>query len=337
MRPPVRFAHSGDVAIAYTHVGEGPIDLLYLSTLNNLDLTWENPLYAGFLQRIAEHARLIALDRRGQGISDRLSPKDIPLLEDNVDDVIAVLDAVGSERAVLMGGSDLGALCTLLAASYPERVAGLILFAANPCGEQAFDYPWQWSGADWDAYLDDMRRNWGTRRFAADNLPLFCPSLAGDEQQLEWFERFLRGTASGNVQLAIENVMRRIDVRPLLPSIGVPTLVMHRVDDRIEDVGASRYLAQAIRGARYVELEGATTSPGRARRSPCSPRSSASSPGWRTSRPPRPTACSQPSCSRTSSTRPPTPRRSATGSGAPRGSRTTGSSAGISPASGARR
>jgi pimeloyl-ACP methyl ester carboxylesterase len=98
MRPPVRFAHSGDVAIAYTHVGEGPIDLLYLSTLNNLDLTWENPLYAGFLQRIAEHARLIALDRRGQGISDRLSPKDIPLLEDTVDDVIAVLDAVGSER-----------------------------------------------------------------------------------------------------------------------------------------------------------------------------------------------------------------------------------------------
>jgi pimeloyl-ACP methyl ester carboxylesterase len=256
MRPPVRFAHSGDVAIAYTHVGEGPIDLLYLSTLNNLDLTWENPLYAGFLRRIAEHARLIALDRRGQGISDRLSPKDIPLLEDNVDDVIAVLDAVGSERAVLMGGSDLGALCTLLAASYPERVAGLILFAANPCGEQALDYPWQWSGADWDAYLDDMRRNWGTRQFAADNLPLFCPSLAGDEQQLEWFERFLRGTASGNVQLAIENVMRRIDVRPLLPSIGVPTLVMHRVDDRVEDVGASRYLAQAIRGARYVELEG---------------------------------------------------------------------------------
>lgn len=255
--PEIRFALNGDVAIGYAVVSDGPIDLLYVSTFSNLDLIWESPLFARFLQGLGSNTRLIVFDRRGQGVSDRLSPSDIPLLEDNVDDVIAVLDAVGSRRAVLMGGSDTGALCLMLAAAYPERVAGLVLFAAAAVGVQAPDYPWQWSDGEWSEYLDEVRASWGTRQYAENNLPLFCPSLVGDAKQLDWFERFLRGTASRNVQVAIENVMRQMDVRSLLPTIGVPTLVMHRVDDKVEDVGASRYLAGAISGAEYVEFEGA--------------------------------------------------------------------------------
>jgi pimeloyl-ACP methyl ester carboxylesterase len=237
-------------------IGEGPVDILYLFTFSNLDLIFENPLYARFLESIAGYARLILVDRRGQGVSDRLSPHDIPLLEDNVDDMLAVLEAAGSERAVLMGGSDTGALCAVLAASYPERVSGLVLFAPAARGTKAPDYPWTWTEEEWNDYLDDVRERWGTRAFAEEQLGFFCPSLTGDDGQLEWFERFVRGTASANVELAIEDVYRELDVRSLLPTINVPTLIMHRVDDRIEDVGGSRYMAGAIRRARFVELSG---------------------------------------------------------------------------------
>jgi pimeloyl-ACP methyl ester carboxylesterase len=254
--PQVSFARNGEVTIAYTVVSEGPVDLLYVSTFSNLDLIWESPLFARFLHGLGSSTRLIVMDRRGQGVSDRLSPDDIPLLEDNVDDVIAVLDAAGSRRAVLMGGSDTAALCMMLAATYPQRVSALVLFAPAAVGVQAPDYPWQWSDAEWTEYLDDVRASWGTREFADSSLRLFCPSLIGDVEHLDWFERFLRGSASKNVQLAIEDVMRQIDIRSLLPAIGVPTLLIHRVDDKVEDVGASRYLSQEIRGAELVELEG---------------------------------------------------------------------------------
>ena len=257
MTPEVRFAHNGGIGIAYSAVSDGPVDLLYLSTFSNLDLIWENPLYASFLRSLASFTRLLVVDRRGQGVSDRLSPQDIPLLEDNVDDVIAVLDAAGSRRVVLMGGSDLGALCTMLAAAHPDRVAGLVLFAPSARGMRAPDYPWQWTESEWGDYLAEVRDGWGTREFATRNLALFCPSLAGDPQQLAWFERFLRGTASANVELAIENVYRQADVRALLPVIRIPTLIMHRVDDRIEDVGGSRYMSQTMAHAEYCELEGA--------------------------------------------------------------------------------
>ena len=253
----VRFARNGDVSIAYTVLGDGLVDLLYVSTFSNLDLIWESPLFGGFLDRVSRCARLIVLDRRGQGVSDRLSPDHIPLLEDNADDVIAVLDAEGARRTVLMGGSDTAALCMMLAATYPERVAGLVLFAPAAVGVQAPDYPWQWSDAEWSEYLDGVSEGWGTREYAETSLKLFCPSMAGDPNHIDWFERFQRGTASRNVQLAIENVMRQMDVRSLLPAISAPTLLMHRVDDKVEDIGASRYLAGEIRGAELIEFEGA--------------------------------------------------------------------------------
>src|ERR671910_1997432 len=137
MRPEVRYARNGEVAIAYAVVGTGPDDLVYLSPYNNLDIAWENSLYERFLRRLSSFARLIVIDRRGTGVSDRYPPKDLPPLEDLVDDLTAVLDDVESERAVLFGFSDAGALCALFAAARPERASGLVLYSTAARGTQA--------------------------------------------------------------------------------------------------------------------------------------------------------------------------------------------------------
>ena len=256
MRPEVAYARNGGIAIGYATVGDGPVDLVYLSAINNLDVAWENPAYARFLKSLASFARVIIVDRRGTGISDRYSPADLPPLEDLVDDLAAVLDAVGSERAALFGFSDAGTLCAMFAATRPERVSALILYATNACGTRAHDYPWQWSEREWAEYLDGVRTGWGTRRFVAEFLALWGPSLAGDERAEAWCERFMRASASPSEIYAQEQVFRDMDVRQLLPAIGVPTLVLHRADDAVEPVGAGRYLSQEIVGATYVELSG---------------------------------------------------------------------------------
>jgi len=144
-------------------VGDGPTDLAYLSPFNNLDVVWENPLYARLFRAPSSFARVIVIDRRGTGVSDRYSPDDLPPLEDLADDLAAVLDAVGSERAVLSSFSDAGALCAMLASTRPDRVAGLILYATVARGRQAPDYPWQWSDDEWRDYLEEVRTGWGSR------------------------------------------------------------------------------------------------------------------------------------------------------------------------------
>jgi pimeloyl-ACP methyl ester carboxylesterase len=255
--PEVRYARNGDVAIGYAVLGEGPDDLVYLSPFNNLDIAWENPLYLGFLRRLSSFARVVVVDRRGTGVSDRYSPGDLPALEDLVDDLDAVLSALGSERAALFGFSDAGALCAMFAATHPERVSGLILYATAARGRQAPDYPWQWSEQEWQDYLAEVKATWGTREYAEKSLPFFNPSLAGDERMLAWWERFMRLSASPNAIYAQEQVFREMDIRRLLPAIGVPSLVLHRTDDAIEPVGAGRYLAGEIADAEFVELPGA--------------------------------------------------------------------------------
>jgi len=257
MRPEVRYARHGEVAIAYVIVGTGPDDLVYLSPYNNLDITWENPLYDRFLRRLSSFARVIVIDRRGTGASDRYSPDDLPPLEDLVDDLAAVLDEVESERAALFGFSDAGALCAMFAATRPERVSGVILYATAARGTQAPDYPWQWSEAEWHDYLGRVRAGWGTRQYAEESLPFVNPSLAGDERMVAWWERFQRLSASPSALYAQEQVFRELDIRRLLPAISVPTLVLHRAQDLVEPVGAGRYLAGEIAGAEYVELSGA--------------------------------------------------------------------------------
>jgi pimeloyl-ACP methyl ester carboxylesterase len=256
VRPEIRYARNGDAAIGFSVFGEGDRDLVFLPPFNNIDVAWENPLYARFLRSLARFSRMIVVDRRGTGISDRYSPGDIPPLEDVVDDLSAVLDAAGSERPVLFGASDTGALCAMFGATHPERVSGLVLYATAARGTQAPDYPWQWSEPEWDEYLRDVYRGWGTRAFAEKSLQFFCPSLAGDERHLAWWERFQRAAASPSGLYAQELLFRELDIRRLLPAIGVPTLVVHRSDDQIEPVGAAHYLAGEIPGSELVELDG---------------------------------------------------------------------------------
>jgi len=252
----IQFARNGDIAIGYAVMGSGDLDLVYVPVFSNLEVLGESPSYASFLRGLSSFARLTVVDRRGQGVSDRYSPADLPSLEDLVDDLVAVLDAVGAARPVLFGYSDTGAQCALLAATYPERVAGLVLYGVAARGTQAPDYPWQWSEKEWQEYLDAAREGWGTREYGQQTLRLFAPSLADDPRQVAWWTRLQRVATSPGAQHAQELVFRDTDIRRLLPAVGVPTLVLHRSGDLVEPVGQGKYITDAIPGARYVELEG---------------------------------------------------------------------------------
>ena len=256
MTPEIHYARNGDVALGYAVVGDGPVDVAYLSSFSNLEVIWESPLYARFLRSLGSFARLIVLDRRGTGVSDRVSPSDLPPLEDLSDDLTAVLDAVGSERVVVFGVSDSGVLSAMYASSRPDRTAGLILHGATARGRQDTDYPWQWSEDEWHEYLATIRTRWGTPAYARDSLAQYNPSLADDERALAWWGRFQRLSASPSAIYAMDKLMREMDIRQLLPAIGVPTLILHREEDVIEDVGSGRYMAEQIPNARYVELPG---------------------------------------------------------------------------------
>jgi class 3 adenylate cyclase len=260
--PEIRYVRNGDVALAYQVVGEGPIDVVFLPAfVNNIEIAWESPHYARFLRRLASFSRLIFMDRRGTGLSDRLSPSDLPPLEVLMDDLLVVLDAVGAERPALFGFSDAGCLCALFSATHPDRVSALALFAVAASGAASEDYPWQWGDEEWDAYLRELADGWGTGAYAERMVASFQPSLAGDEQHLLWYARFMRLSASPSSAKAIERLWHQIDVRPILPLVRAPTLVLHRTDDQVEVVEAGRDVAERIPGARFVELPGGDDAP----------------------------------------------------------------------------
>jgi class 3 adenylate cyclase len=260
--PEVHYARNGDTALAYQVVGDGPIDVAFLSGfVNNLDLAWEYPPYARFLQRLATFSRLILTDRRGTGLSDRFSPGDLPPLEVLKDDLHVVLDEVGAVRPSLFGWSDAGCLCALFAATHPERTGALALLNTAAAGRAADDFQWQWTDADWDAYLADLATAWGTREYVEKVLPWYNPSLADDPLAMDWYTRFSRQAASPNSAVAIERMFRNIDVRAVLDTIQAPTLVMHRRDDQIEHVEAGKDMARRIPGARFLELTGGDDAP----------------------------------------------------------------------------
>ncbi len=260
--PEVQYTRNGDVALAYQVLGDGPIDVAFVpGFIGNLDLMWEYPPYARFLKRLASFSRLIVMDRRGSGLSDRLSPDDLPSLEILMDDLHVVLDEVGSSRASLFGFSDSGCLCTVFAATYPERTSALALYGTAPVGTRTDDFPWQWSEDEWASYMDELAAGWGTLAYAEKILPYFCPSVAEDDRATRWWARFMRQAASPNSAVAIERMWHQVDVRPVLSTISVPTLVMHRIDDVVEFVEAGRDIAQRIPGARFVELPGGDNGP----------------------------------------------------------------------------
>lgn len=251
MIPETRYAKSGDTSIAYQVTGEGPADLLFIpGWISHVEQAWEEPTYAPFLRRMASFSRLILMDRRGTGLSDRVD--DLPNLEERMDDARAVLDAAGSQRAFLVGLSEGGALCALFAATYPERTAGLILLNTFAYNRRSEDHPWARDPGEVAEFLVALESEWGR----GVSLRFFAPNHAGDPTFLERWGRFERRALSpGGIRKLIA-MAQDTDARSVLPTIRVPTRVLHRTGDRIVRVENGRYLASHIPGARLVELPG---------------------------------------------------------------------------------
>jgi pimeloyl-ACP methyl ester carboxylesterase len=248
-----RYARSGEVNIAYQVVGEGPLDLVFVSGwVSNLDLMWEEPSFARFLRRLASFSRLILFDKRGTGLSDRVPDDDLPTLEARMDDVRAVLDAVGAERAALLGHSEGGPMCLLFAATYPERTVALVLIGTYARRLVGDGYPFGAAPQAYEAFLQEIADGWG----GPVGLEGRAPSLVDDERFRTWWSDYLRMSASPGAALALTRMNGDIDVRPALETIAVPTLVVHRTGDRSLPVEGARYLADRIRGARLAELPG---------------------------------------------------------------------------------
>jgi class 3 adenylate cyclase len=253
--PETRYAKSGDVHIAYQVVGEGPIDLVLVpGFVSHLDIDWELPRYAHFLERLADFSRLILFDKRGTGLSDR--PGGLPDLETRMDDVRAVMDAAGSERAALFGYSEGGPMCCLFAATYPEKTSALVLYGTYAKRQDPDeDYPWAPTRQERQEYADRVEREWG---FESD-LSTYVSNA--DEETIRWWQRRTRASASPAAARDLILMNSQIDVRHVLASIRVPTLVLHRRGDRDSRSAEGRYIAERISGARFVELEGVDHAP----------------------------------------------------------------------------
>ena len=251
--PEVRYARSGDVEIAYQVLGSGDVDLVFvMGWLTNLETYWEEPGYRRFMQRLAGFTRLILFDKRGMGLSDHTT---IGTLEERMDDVRAVMDAVGTERAALRGVSEGAPLSMLFAASHPERTAGLIFVGGEVKEVREEDWPWGLSTREeYDDLLD--RTLSGELPWGKVTRVWFAPSRQHDPALIRWLERLERSSASPAAAVAFMRLGSEIDVRHVAPSIHVPTLVLHTPDDPVVPHEQGRWLAEQIEGARFVELKG---------------------------------------------------------------------------------
>jgi len=257
MPPETQYARSGDLNIAYQVTGEGPRDLVYVpGWVSNIEMMWEEPAMVHFLERLASFSRLVLFDKRGTGLSDRVSNTELPTLEQRMDDVRAVLEAVDSERAALFGHSEGGNMCVLFAATYPERTTALITlgsFAKRRDPDD--DYPWAPTAEDRDETTAEVEQNWGHMR--PQDVEYYAPSRVGDEPFVRNLEQYFRRAASPGAAAALLRMNSYIDIRDVLPTIQVPTLVLHRTGDHDVNVAEGRYLASRIPGAKFVELTGA--------------------------------------------------------------------------------
>jgi class 3 adenylate cyclase len=247
----VRFARSGDIDVAYRVVGEGPVDLVYAQgAYTHLEINWELPAFRRYCERLAEFSRLILFDKRGMGMSDRVPGA--TTLEERMDDIRAIMDAVGSKRAAVMGESEGGPLALLFAAAHPERTAALVLQGAEV--RERTDDEWPWGESTEDEFEESMKSlpEWWGKGLGIDYI---APSVAGQEWARAWRGRV---QTHSNTPAAAEAFMRmafEIDVRHVVPAINVPTLIVHAARDGVCHVENARYLARNIPGAKYVELD----------------------------------------------------------------------------------
>jgi pimeloyl-ACP methyl ester carboxylesterase/DNA-binding CsgD family transcriptional regulator len=246
--PETRYAKSGDVRIAYQVVGHGPIDLVFVpGFISNLEVHWEDPGYTHLLNRLAAFTRLILLDKRGTGLSDRVDAHHLPSLETRMDDVRAVMDAVGSGRAALLGASEGAPMSILFAATYPERTRALVLY-----GGYAHFHTWVSGREALEEFIRSAETSWG----GGKSLRHFAPGRVSDPRFAEWWARFERLSVSPTAAVALARMNAQIDVRQVLSSIRVPTRIIHRTDDARVKIAGGRYLAEHIKGARFIEIPG---------------------------------------------------------------------------------
>jgi pimeloyl-ACP methyl ester carboxylesterase len=244
--PETRYATSGDVHIAYQVIGNGPIDLVFVpGYISNLEVHWDDPGFSHLLFRLAGFSRVITFDKRGTGLSDPVS--ELPNLEQRMDDVRAVMDAVGSKRAALLGASEGGPMSILFAATYPKRTRALVLY-----GSYAHFHSWVLPPQRLEGFVARITQSWGTGESAS----AFAPEAAKTQRFHDWWARYERLGASPAAAVALARMNAAIDVRPVLSAIRVPTLVIHRRDDARVNFAGGRYLAEHIAGARFVELPG---------------------------------------------------------------------------------
>jgi pimeloyl-ACP methyl ester carboxylesterase len=250
----VRYARSGDVNIAYNVTGSGPIDIVWVpgwvSHLEN-DLR-EIPPLARLIARLARFSRLIKFDKRGTGMSDRVNIHDLPTLEQRMDDVRAVMEAAGSERAALFGISEGGPMSVLFAATYPERTAALLMYGSYARRTRGDGYPWGPTPEEHDAWIASIEATWGTDV----DIERRAPTLALTAEGRESYARRMREAASPGAAHALAVMNAHMDVRAILPTIRVPTLILHKTRERLLPIEGGRYLASHIPGAKLVELPG---------------------------------------------------------------------------------
>ncbi len=285
MKPEQRYAKSGDISIAYQVVGDGPNDLVYVpGWVSNVETAWEDPPVARFLERLSSFSRLILFDKRGTGLSDRVPLNELPTLEQRMDDVRAVMDAAGSERAALFGASEGGVLCALFAATYPERSSALIVYGSYAKGLPNGDYPWGLTERETaEDFLEGLAEVWDD---AGGLLQIWAPGVADDEGARDRFGRYLRSGASPSAAVALTRMNLAIDIRHVLPVIRAPTLMLHRTGDGLISIEAGRHMAAQIPARGLSNFPEKITSGSTATPTPSSARwrSSSRAPGEYTSR-----------------------------------------------------
>lgn len=254
--PPVtQYARSGGLSIAYQVLGEGPTDLVFIPPfVTNLELTWDWPPLAAFYRAFASFARVILFDKRGTGLSDRV--RQMPATRERVDDLHAVMDAAGCERAAIVGISEGAPLAISFAAGNPERVTALILYAPLPKGTRSRDYPWAMPADWWHGVAVAFESSWGSPEYLDADVAWRAPTERGNQAFVKWWGVYRRLGASPGAAADLTRLNARIDVRPLLSKVVAPTLVLARAGDRVISPEHARYVARQIKGATYLELAG---------------------------------------------------------------------------------
>ncbi len=254
--PEVRYAKSGDVNIAYSVVGNGPFDLVFVlgSVFTALEYAWEGPPGA-FFSKLASFSRLILFDKRGTGLSDRVA--DFASAEVRMDDIRAVMDAAGSQRAAILGVSEGGPMGILFGATYPERTAALVLYGTGASYQLADDYPWGGTPEDFERAARNREERWGDPEYLAQLLHVFAPSVADDPEVGRWWARFARTSASPRDAGHLMRMNASIDVRHALRTLQMPVLILHLRGDQVFEVEGARYMAERIPLAELIEHDGA--------------------------------------------------------------------------------